>query len=110
MTTPAQKLEQRRTIQVMYMQFRRLGGTIKKTSTGFGMGRPRNGELRPTTPGAEEQKKIRAKHKDSAEYKQIQAMYHQFWHLANREKSLQIRRDSARRKASWKNAEGKFSK
>ena len=78
--------------------------------TGFPKGRPRNGEIRPATPGGVHQKEFRAERKDDPEYKNQRALYSQLWKLANSERSREISRNSYRRAKTWSEANGKFSK
>lgn len=101
-------------INSMYNQFIALARLRKSNSvhcytpTGYSKGRPRKGEIRPITPGGAHQSERRAKLKDSEEYKSIQAMYQQFWKLANYDRSKEIARNSRRRKKSWKESQGKI--
>lgn len=98
----------------MYNHFCRLAGIWSKQKqtkhTGFPVGRPRKGEIRPATPGASRQKEYREKYRNSQKYKDVQAMYQQFWRLSNPDRSNEIKRTSVTRQITWKLAEGKFSK
>ena len=76
--------------------------------TGYSKGRPRKGEIRPVTLGGVKQTKYRTAHKDDPEWKHIQAMYHQFWYYANRDRAQEIARNNYYRKKSWEEAQGKI--
>ena len=72
--------------------------------TGFPRGRPRKDEIRPPTPGAIYQAKLRAKRKKDKNWLAIQAMYQQFWHLANPGKAKEYRKKSKQREVHWEQA------
>lgn len=100
--------------QKMYKDFCKLADipptALAYTPTGFGKGRPRKGELRPATITGTAQAAYRAQHKDSPEWRAVQAMYQQFWYLANKDRVKQIKKEYLLRSEAWKAAEGKFSK
>ena len=73
--------------------------------TGFPLGRPRKGEIRPPTPGGIYQAALRAKRKaEDPEYYVIQADYQRLWVLANHEARKKQSRAYYARKKLWDKA------
>jgi hypothetical protein len=71
--------------------------------TGDKRGRPRRGEIRPATPGGIKSAEYRARQKrDNPEYLLQQALYQQLWRLMNKERWIEIQRDSHLRSKRWK--------
>ena len=79
------------------------------TPTGFPLGRPRKGEIRPLTPGAENQRKRREKlkRKNPKAFNQFNAIYQQLWQLANPGAKSKTCRKYKEREAQWVASRGK---
>lgn len=72
------------------------------TKTGYAKGRPRKGEIRPPNLNAVFQKKYQHARKNAdPEYKIQLAVYQKFWSLMNKERSREIKKNSALRNKAW---------
>lgn len=79
--------------------------------TGFPLGGPRKGEVRPYSPGAAAQQRHvqRMSKQQREEYKAVMAMYAQFKRLAFPVQSRSIQQRSRQREACWQSTPRVFS-